>query len=51
MADSDQALRELVTAIVAGDGEGVSRLLAASPELAKKSFRVERHARRKARTF
>jgi len=40
MADSDRVLSELVVAIVAGYGEGVSRLLAASPELAKKSFRV-----------
>jgi hypothetical protein len=39
MAESDQALRELATAIVAGDGQGVTRLLAASPGLAKESFR------------
>jgi hypothetical protein len=38
MADSDPALREFVETIVAGDGESVSRLLAASPELATESF-------------
>jgi hypothetical protein len=40
MTGSDLELRELVTAIVAGDGEGVARLLAASPVLAKASFRA-----------
>jgi ankyrin repeat protein len=40
MVDSDVALRKFVNAIVVGDGEGVSRLLAASPELAKESFRA-----------
>jgi hypothetical protein len=40
MAGSDQELRGLVTAIVAGDGQGVARLLAASPGLAKESFRA-----------
>jgi hypothetical protein len=39
MAGSDQDLRELVAAIVAGDGQSVARLLAASPGLAKDSFR------------
>jgi hypothetical protein len=38
MTDSDRALREFVETIVAGDGEGVSRLLAASPELATARF-------------
>jgi hypothetical protein len=38
MAGSDQDLRELVAAIVAGDGQSVARLLAASPGLAKESF-------------
>jgi ankyrin repeat protein len=38
MADSDPALREFIETIVAGDGEGVSLLLAASPELATESF-------------
>lgn len=36
--DSDQALRELVAAIVAADSAAVSRLLAASPQLAASSF-------------
>jgi hypothetical protein len=40
MADKDEALRELVNAIVAGDATAVSRLLAASPELAKASFHI-----------
>jgi Ankyrin repeats (many copies) len=40
MADSDLALRELVAAIVSGDADGVSQLLAASPLLARASFRV-----------
>jgi ankyrin repeat protein len=39
MAVSDQALLELAAAIVAGDGQGVARLLAASQGLAKESFR------------
>ncbi len=38
MADNDDALRELVDAIVTGDPATVSRLLAASPELAAASF-------------
>ncbi len=38
MAEPDQALRELVAAIVAGDANGVSLLLAASPFLARASF-------------
>ena len=38
VADDDDALRELVNAIVAGDAATVSRLLAASPELATASF-------------
>ena len=38
MAEPDQALRELVAAIVAGDANGVSQLLAASPFLARASF-------------
>lgn len=38
MAGPDQDLRELVAAIVAGDGQSVARLLAASPGLAKESF-------------
>lgn len=40
MQESDLALRQLVTAIVAGDMAKVSGLLAASPELAKASFSV-----------
>ncbi|HEY1895049.1 MAG TPA: ankyrin repeat domain-containing protein [Terracidiphilus sp.] len=38
MADSDAALREFIEAIVAGDGQGVARLLSASPGLAAASF-------------
>jgi Ankyrin repeats (many copies)/Ankyrin repeats (3 copies) len=38
MVEPDQALRELVAAIVAGDANGVSQLLAASPFLARASF-------------
>jgi hypothetical protein len=38
MDHSDPALRELVDTIVAGDGDGVSRMLSASPELAAASF-------------
>src|SRR5260370_7622836 len=38
MANSDQALRDLVTAIISRGATSVSRLLAASPELAKASF-------------
>jgi hypothetical protein len=40
MTGSDQDLRELVEAIVAGDRPSVARLLAASPRLAKESFRT-----------
>ncbi len=40
MADSDQALPELAGAIVGGDANGVSQLLAASPLLARASFRA-----------
>jgi hypothetical protein len=39
MVNSDIALRELVTAIVAGQPGSVSRLLAASPHLAHASFK------------
>jgi Ankyrin repeats (many copies) len=38
MANSDQALLNLVPAIIAADATSVSRLLAESPELAKASF-------------
>jgi hypothetical protein len=38
MINSDSALRELVVAILAGDAAGVSRLLAASPQLARAAF-------------
>jgi len=38
MADSEKALWKLVEAIVEGDSEAVSRLLGASPELARASF-------------
>ncbi len=49
MADSDQALRELVTAIVIGDADGVSQFLAASPLLARASF--AKGATRQAESF
>ena len=35
MANSDGALKEFVSAIISGDADGVSRQLAASPELAR----------------
>ena len=38
--NSDDALRALVTAIVAGNAAAVSRMLAGSPELARASFQV-----------
>ncbi len=38
MAEPDQALRKLIAAIAAGDANGVSQLLAASPFLARASF-------------
>ena len=38
--NSDDALRAVVTAIVAGDAAAVARVLAASPELARASFQV-----------
>ena len=38
MADSDFELRALVDKVIAGDSAGVSRLLAASPTLARASF-------------
>ena len=38
MADSDSALRRLVGAILDGDADGASRLIAASPELTRASF-------------
>ena len=38
MANSDKALRKLVEAIVEGDSDAVSRLLEASPELARARF-------------
>ena len=38
MVESDFALRRLVVAILAGDGEEVSRLLRAAPQLARASF-------------
>jgi hypothetical protein len=34
----DSALRQLIESILAGDGEGVSRLLTASPQLARATF-------------
>ena len=40
MVDSDLALRELVKVIVAGDSAATSRLLNASPQLAKISFQT-----------
>jgi hypothetical protein len=40
MVESDFALRELVEAILAGDAEGVSRLLEASPGLARAAFQT-----------
>lgn len=40
MVKSDSALRELVATILAGDAAGVSRLLAASPELARAAFQT-----------
>jgi NAD(P)-dependent dehydrogenase (short-subunit alcohol dehydrogenase family) len=38
MAESNSELRSLVEKIIVGDGAGVSRLLAASPSLARVSF-------------
>jgi hypothetical protein len=40
MVKSDLALHQLVEAIVAGDAEGVSRLLEAMPQLARASFQA-----------
>jgi ankyrin repeat protein len=40
MTDSDWELHELVGSILAGDAAGVSRSLAASPQLARASFRA-----------
>ncbi len=40
MVESDFALRRLVVAILAGDGEEVSRLLRAAPQLARASFQT-----------
>ena len=40
MTNSDRALRELISAIVEGDAAPVSRLLAASPELAKEGIQA-----------
>jgi hypothetical protein len=40
MVKSDLALHQLVEAIVAGDAEGVSRLLEATPQLARASFQT-----------
>jgi ankyrin repeat protein len=40
MMDSEQALRELVNAIAGGDSAAALRMLAASPDLAKASFRA-----------
>ena len=40
MTNSDRALRELISAIVEGDAAAVSRLLAASPGLAKVSIQA-----------
>src|SRR4051794_7421071 len=40
MVNPDDALRTVVTAIVAGDAAAVSRILAESPELARASFQV-----------
>ena len=40
MMDSDPALRELVNAIAIGDSAAALRMLAASPELAKASFKA-----------
>jgi hypothetical protein len=50
VADSDDALRELVDAIVTGDPATVSRLLAASPELATASF-ANGASRQEAKTY
>ncbi len=49
-AQSDPALWTLVAAIVAGDGAGVSRLLAESPALASASFLIGA-TRQTAKTF
>ena len=38
MVKSDSELHQLIKSIIAGDGEGVSRLLAASPQLARANF-------------
>jgi len=38
VVESDSELHQLIKSIIAGDGEGVSRLLAASPQLAQASF-------------
>lgn len=40
MGESDSALHQLVEAILAGDAEGVSRLLVATPQLARASFQA-----------
>jgi len=40
MVNSDQGLWELIPSIIAGDAAGVSRLLAASTQLARASFKM-----------
>jgi len=40
MVESDSALRDLVGAIIGGDGAGVLRQLSASPQLARTSFQT-----------
>jgi hypothetical protein len=50
VADKDEALRELVNAIVASDTATVSRLRSASPELAKASFETGA-SRQEAKTY
>ena len=51
MVESDFALRRLVVAILPGDGEEVSRLLRAAPQLARASFHQERHDCRQSHSF
>lgn len=50
MADRDHILREFASAIIGGDADGVSRQLAASPELAHARFE-EGATRREAQVF
>jgi ankyrin repeat protein len=51
MANSDFVLRELVTAIVTGDGAGVSRFISASPDLATASFQAAGATRQDAKAY